>query len=495
MRTFLRDTKGNIAAVFAITLVPAIMAVGAATDLARFNVSRAELQSVADRAVLAAVKVTESETAARDAAERMIRSSLPHPYSLDAFEWDNDEGWAEITISSEVDTTFMGIAGIPAVTVAATAQAKVAQQNIELVLVLDNSGSMSGSRISSLREAASDLVDTVFAIPNAGVKAGVVPFAAMVNVGSANATATWLDRNGGSPIPADISHRATTGRQVYRDLGVSWAGWVDARPRPHDVGDTTPVATDPSTLFVPSLSPDDPDPSNWYEVWLGTYRNSYLGDNGGSCSGTVGTTLERARRACKYENVRLSSGAGPNNGCTTVSVQPMVSQKAVVKAKIASMGANGGTNIAEGMAWGWRVISPEAPFTEGAAYDDLDYRKVIVLMTDGENTWNGSSGSVNRSDYSAYGYSRTARLGTDSTNSGTLGNAIDDRLALTCANARATGVQVYTVTFDVDDQATRDLMRNCASAPGKAYFPSSETGLKEAFGEISKNIGQIHLSM
>ena len=56
-------------------------------------------------------------------------------------------------------------------------------------------------------------------------------------------------------------------------------------------------------------------------------------------------------------------------------------------------------------AWGWRVLSPTPPFTEGepfnAARDNV--RKVIVLMSDGENT-NVGSDVVMSSDYSAYNH-------------------------------------------------------------------------------------------
>ena len=37
--------------------------------------------------------------------------------------------------------------------------------------------------------------------------------------------------------------------------------------------------------------------------------------------------------------------------------------------------------------WGWRVLSPTAPFTEGRAYTANDNKKILVLMTDGENTY------------------------------------------------------------------------------------------------------------
>ena len=65
----------------------------------------------------------------------------------------------------------------------------------------------------------------------------------------------------------------------------------------------------------------------------------------------------------------------------------------------------GGTNQAEGLAWGWRVLSPGEPFTQGRAYNNArdNVRKVIVLMSDGENATVGTD-AVMVNDYSAYNY-------------------------------------------------------------------------------------------
>ncbi len=45
------------------------------------------------------------------------------------------------------------------------------------------------------------------------------------------------------------------------------------------------------------------------------------------------------------------------------------------------------TSIGEGAAWGWRTLSPGAPFTEGRPYGAEENQKVLVLMTDGQNTY------------------------------------------------------------------------------------------------------------
>ena len=78
---------------------------------------------------------------------------------------------------------------------------------------------------------------------------------------------------------------------------------------------------------------------------------------------------------------------------------------------IQSLQAKGGTNMLEGVMWGWRVLSPEAPFTEGKAYDDPDNDKFLIVMTDGEN-WHQARSNHNKSSYHSFGYASNGRLGT-----------------------------------------------------------------------------------
>ncbi len=75
------------------------------------------------------------------------------------------------------------------------------------------------------------------------------------------------------------------------------------------------------------------------------------------------------------------------------------------------MKADGYTHVAEGVGWGLRVISPGEPFTEGVEYSDEDITKAMVLLTDGENTFN-SENNHNDSTYTAYGFLHQARLGS-----------------------------------------------------------------------------------
>lgn len=73
---------------------------------------------------------------------------------------------------------------------------------VELVLVMDNSGSMgSNSKIVTARDTSKDLVDAIFNGAGASnkedpVKFALVPFAASVNIGTSNDDANWFDHKG-----------------------------------------------------------------------------------------------------------------------------------------------------------------------------------------------------------------------------------------------------------------------------------------------------------
>ena len=50
----------------------------------------------------------------------------------------------------------------------------------------------------------------------------------------------------------------------------------------------------------------------------------------------------------------------------------------------------GTTNITQGLGWSWRVVKPEAPFTEADPNPDGPRQQAIVLLTDGKETCGGS---------------------------------------------------------------------------------------------------------
>ncbi|TGR94661.1 hypothetical protein EN852_037990, partial [Mesorhizobium sp. M2E.F.Ca.ET.209.01.1.1] len=102
------------------------------------------------------------------------------------------------------------------------------------------------------------------------------------------------------------------------------------------------------------------------------------------------------------------SNAGPNTSCSTTAITPLtdVSTSAgatTVKNAIDAMVDVGATNVPEGMAWGWRSVSSASPFTEGRQETERGNDKIVIVLTDGENTYStvSSDPAGNKSTYAA----------------------------------------------------------------------------------------------
>ncbi len=278
--------------------------------------------------------------------------------------------------------------------------------------------------------------------------------------------------------------------------GARWAGCVEARPEPFDVTDDAPTG-DARTKFVPYFWPDElgkrgvpasqdekrannymddgPLPSGWNFDWTGAW--------------------EKDRSILKYNGVNvatLTGDLGPNKACPD-ELQRLTADKSLVIAKLDNMKAynGGGTISSEGVAWGWRTITPKAPFADGREYGRA--KKFIVLMSDGEN----SIGESNRdgafmSHYSAYGtlrYGRFPRERFDKAN-----DYLDDRFAKVCANAKAAGITVMTVYFRDNNSSAKNMMRQCASSGQFFYEAVDESGLTKAFNDIASEIGKLRIT-
>ena len=129
----------------------------------------------------------------------------------------------------------------------------------------------------------------------------------------------------------------------------------------------------------------------------------------------------------KYFDVRpygasTSQGRGPNYSCTTTPITPLTDVTteeglAKIKTAIDKMASNGYTNVPEGTAWGWRTLSSTAPFTDGRPKLEKGNDKIIIVLTDGANTYSSpnSDPADNKSTYAAYGYTGQSYNGTGTT--------------------------------------------------------------------------------
>lgn len=199
LRRLARDRRGNTLAMMAIALVPLVGMAGSAIDTARVYYVKVRLQQACDAGVLAGRKFmdgTDFNANAQQQAQAffannfkagMMGSTVPTFVPL-----KTTENQVAATATTVVPMTLMRMAGFAPVTISVACEAKLEIPNLDIMFVLDTTGSMttinngdSVSRIAALRTAVVNFFDTVEAAkrPGTQVRYGAVPYANNVNVG------------------------------------------------------------------------------------------------------------------------------------------------------------------------------------------------------------------------------------------------------------------------------------------------------------------------
>jgi len=131
-----------------------------------------------------------------------------------------------------------------------------------------------------------------------------------------------------------------------------------------------------------------------------------------------------------------------------------------------------------GLAWGQRVLSPGVPFDNVPESGQPENRKVMVLMTDGENTTEIDQGSLAVSELRSPPY--ISNIAEDA-----IATAANAATLRACDNAKAAGTEIYTIAFQVTDGATRTLLRRCASSNENAMTADSNAALIDRFERLA----------
>jgi Flp pilus assembly protein TadG len=535
-RSFVSSEDGGVLIMTAFAVPVFIMAMGCAIDYSRAAGLKAQLQDAADAAVLLAAKQAPSMSDADllVAATKAFKANVADPTAkIDSLTVSNGRRKVELAASAVAKPSFMGAVGFSSLPISTVSTSVTADNAYEIVLVIDNSGSMATSaggksKMQSAKEAANKLIDAMMGTQSSAAKTkfSVVPFTLAVNVGSQYANAGWMDLEGKSSIhwenidrtldKKDSSWKPKSRFAVLSELGLSWAGCVEHRPGAWGVNDAAPASGSPDSLFVPMFAPDEPGDrgekdydykykGSWVK-W--DYPNSYVDDN----PKTECTKLESGdeeyveaqTKICKYRDgpkLDTSNGRGPNYNCNARPLVRLTSDTTALHTAVNAMQASGNTNLLEGFAWGWRTISPNAPFADGKPYKTVDNEKILILLTDGMNAWS-SANNHNKSVYSAFGYYHNGRL-TDAgksnpSNSSEARAQIDARTLAACTNAKAQGVVVYTVGFSVSsepiDSPGLDLLKKCASSSQMAFVANDSSAIISVFEEIARSIGGLRLT-
>ena len=320
---------------------------------------------------------------------------------------------------------------------------------------------------------------------------------------------TFLDPNGGVSEAKD--------RNRYRSLMLDMHRHGQQRPNLHG-GSTTMVDCWSGSIGNPGALPYNRqkplerlmrrlDITNCYRDEY-KLRSAYVG----SYSNKDGVYYGKYENA-DYDETRddpashLMPNIGPNDGCGG-PILPLTTKKADLVAQLNALTPSGATNTAVGLVWGWRTLSPGAPFVEAAdpsTPDGKRWRKYAILMTDGDNTFSSiGSGNSRRSyemsDYGPYGYAREDRLGILTSEgpddvSSAFANEMNDKTIRMCHRMLARGIKVYTVGFAIEADSNADkMLAACAVDPDAYFLASNADELTAAFTEITSQVVDLYVS-
>jgi Flp pilus assembly protein TadG len=419
---FLGNRKGGVAPMLALAALPLMSAVGSAVDFSRAASARTAMQAALDATALMLSKDAQGMT-----TEQLNQRSVdfftaqyvrPEVYNVSLvpqFGAPNQGNFSlKVTASATIDTVFMGVIGVKNINFSASSEVLWGVKKLNLALVLDNTGSMASSgKMSNLKTAAHNLLTILkdAAKTPGDVKIAVVPFATDVNVDTSNLNQPWIDwsdwddANGTCSNSSYHSKGSCTGHGYIwtPDSHTTWNGCVYDRDQNNDVSNTATLSGAPATLF-------------------------------------------RAHQA---------------SACPT-SMMPLNYDWSALNNKIDDMTPTGKTNVTIGLALGFQLLSPVAPFNAPAPAPDLD--KVIVILTDGDNTQNRWTTST---------------------------SSIDARTQMVCDNVEAANIKIYAVRV-IDGNAS--LLQSCATNPSMYYDVQQADQLSNVFSSIAQKLANLRIA-
>lgn len=396
---FRSSSRGNFAVTMALALLPVMLAAGAAVDYSRMSSAHSQVQEAVDTAVLAAAAFEGSDD------QRIA-------HGIDVFEANMATDFAgfkpaiKITISPEglvagsahgdLESTFLGIAGIM-------------QTGINGYAEVRTGGSMDKAEIVFVLDYSSSMTGQYEAMRDAAIS--------LINKITANGSNKNI-RIGLVPFSREV-YASLDGRYVHGGTaGETWSNCTIGRQWPFVVSDSTPTGAAASKwgLIGDDDHADVQDP------------HYYSG-----CSGY------------------------PSRGLV---VRPLTSDHAGTIAQLRAMRPYAGTNMAAGLEFGWQVISPQSPWTEGVSYSNTEWTKTLILLGDGRH---------NRP-----GFGPGGRYSADQGR---------ENMASVCSGMKKKGIRIITVAYELDDADGKAEMRECASE-AQYFLEGNETNISSVFENV-----------
>lgn len=209
----IRDQRGNAFMLTAAAIVPILGLVGSGVDIGRAYMAQLRLQQACDAGVLAGRRAMGSATytaAAKAEADKMFAYNYPsNTYNSSGVSFSSQaDGPSNVkgAAAAYIPTTIMKIFFFDGFNLTVNCAAKLEISNVDIMMVLDVTGSMSSTnsgdtanRITGLKNATMDFFDTMTSaeVGDGRLRFGVVPYSSSANVGAILMAkdSSWISNN------------------------------------------------------------------------------------------------------------------------------------------------------------------------------------------------------------------------------------------------------------------------------------------------------------
>ena len=447
-------------------MAPVLMgAVVYATNLNNLSKERMELQHQLDSAVLAVSaaqyagekKTSELETLALKtmATNGFVLGEVAPKVKI---KKDN----IRVEASVEVPLMMGGVVGRKSSTVRSVAEANMHHaEPVEIALVLDTTVSMRlGGRMGALREGANALISAVEA-SETDSEIALVPFAKYVNVSKAKPgeeaekPGEWVD------VPEGFTTKRMPRRATVDNAECHERMLEGLLANRNDYGDRS--------VCEAEAAPAEPEVVSEWQGCVGS-RGSAADMEDTDFPPFPGLLSVVPREVTGMDEDLEARCPSP--------ITPLTKKYEKLRASVSALEAKGGTYLPNGVNWGRRVLSPGKPYNQSKG----KYHQIMVIMSDGMNTGDLRTSKGPRAVDAPMPY--IARVPDIFTSSQTA-NA-DTRLA--CSHAKAEGIEVYTIAFNIEDAETVQLLADCATSPTHAFTADSNSELVDTFRKLDTRL-------
>ena len=365
---FAASCSGNVAIIFAIACIPVIAAMGLAVDYTRAAQTTSAMQDALDAASLALSRQTNLATMTNAQIKKFAEDYFAANFHNDEIQnltltasYTPTGPSVTVAASGKLPTDFMGIIGTKQVPLGRSSTTVWGEAKLRVALALDNTGSMSSSnKMTALKTATHNLLTQLkgAASVNGDVYVSIIPFVKDVNVGSSNYNQSWVKWDGTASKDADLWNK-WNGSCSY--TGGGWfASYYNSQASNYDN-----QADCQSHGYT--WTPKTHNSSNW---------NGCVMDRDQSYD-TTNTTPTASNASTLFPAEQYSS-------CPT-QLMGLTYDWTALNNKVDAMSPNGSTNQAIGLQWAWQSLTA-SPFTIPAMDPSKVYKQVIILLTDGLNT-------------------------------------------------------------------------------------------------------------